>query len=99
VAPEIFLSGRTGNPATDIWSLGCTLIELFTRRVIWSFKRDKKSLDYHLEKAYEAGRAPHALTYCRAKAHYEILSRCVDYKAENRPTSKVIMEHFVEAKE
>jgi serine/threonine protein kinase len=35
VAPEILLGVRVYGPSVDIWSAGCVLVELLTRKVLF----------------------------------------------------------------
>lgn len=35
-APEILLSGQKATTASDIWSFGCTLAELYTEEECWA---------------------------------------------------------------
>lgn len=35
MAPEVYLNFKDTNEYTDVWSLGCTLVELFSERKLW----------------------------------------------------------------
>ena len=41
LAPKVIVDGQKTNTCTDIWSLGCTLYELFTERECWSVYDEK----------------------------------------------------------
>ncbi|XP_051162406.1 serine/threonine-protein kinase Nek6-like [Leptopilina boulardi] len=36
MAPEILLENKEANENSDIWSLGCTLLELFSEKHVWN---------------------------------------------------------------
>lgn len=35
MAPEIFVQGKEATTASDVWSFGCTIVELFTKKPVW----------------------------------------------------------------
>ena len=56
-SPESLLRRKCGSPA-DVWSLGCTLVEVFTGRVLFSPDTDKEATLHAMLICQCVGRAP-----------------------------------------
>lgn len=43
--PELFLGNLSYSEKVDIWSLGCVLVELFTKKILFSLENSKDILE------------------------------------------------------
>jgi len=73
--PELLLESRRYGPEVDMWSVGCVMVEMMTRDIIWP-GRPKKEID-QLEAVYElcgspTGSAADRLKLCEGWEKYQI---------------------------
>ncbi|WAR09569.1 hypothetical protein MAR_034645 [Mya arenaria] len=50
-APEILLQARRGRTQADVWSLCCSLVELFTAKTIWDLTSEDDENDDSVQNA------------------------------------------------
>ncbi|CAI5469732.1 unnamed protein product [Closterium sp. Yama58-4] len=89
MAPEVVLGGEIG-PACDVWSLGCTVIELLTGKPPWSSQcADPMSVLYKLGCTSELPEIPEDVSpFC-----YDFISKCLCRDPQRRPTSAELLTH------
>ncbi|WVZ79684.1 hypothetical protein U9M48_027237 [Paspalum notatum var. saurae] len=87
MAPEVVNPKKTYGPAADIWSLGCTVLEMLTRQIPYPDLEWTQAL-------YRIGReeAP-AIPNTLSKDARDFISQCVKPKAEDRPSASKLLEH------
>lgn len=60
-APEVLLDHKGGNIPSDIWSIGCTILELFTEVLVWSVPPDVDPVMY-ITSCMKARKQPDAMS-------------------------------------
>ena len=87
MAPECFTGSPVGR-RSDIWSLGCTLIELASARHPWHGIRDL----YHLIQKLEMQELPDIPESLSPTAK-DFIRKCLNYEKDQRPTAVELMQH------
>ena len=87
MAPEFFSRKPVGR-RSDIWSLGCTLIELATAKHPWHGIRDV----VHLIQKLELNELPDIPESLSAVAK-DFIKKCLVYDKETRPTALELLSH------
>ncbi|CAI7878287.1 unnamed protein product [Closterium sp. NIES-53] len=89
MAPEVVVGGDIG-PACDVWSLGCTVIELLTGKPPWSSQcADPMSVLYKLGCTSELPEIPEDVSpFC-----YDFISKCLCRDPQQRPTAAELLPH------
>jgi len=87
MAPEVVNPKKTYGPAADIWSLGCTVLEMLTRRIPYPDLEWTQAL-YRIGKG-ESPAIPNALS----KDARDFISQCVKSNPEDRPSASKLLEH------
>jgi len=87
MAPEVVNPEKTYGPSADIWSLGCTVLEMLTRQIPYPDLEWTQAL-YRIGK----GEAP-AIPYTLSKDARDFISQCVKPYAEDRPSASELLEH------
>ncbi|KAI9280630.1 kinase-like domain-containing protein [Sporodiniella umbellata] len=91
MAPEV-VKGTNYNAKVDIWSLGCTVIEMLTGSHPW-LELNMLAALYNLGK-YQAPPIPEDLP----EDATDFLAKCFTIHPEDRPTAKELLEHaFVQS--
>lgn len=107
MAPECLLQKRKATTKADVWSLACTLVELFTGKDCWGQTEDlvpksHKNSDEDAPQGCEgifrclkAGELPSALQLI-APEHVlkNVLVNCFSYNESERPDAIEILGHF-----
>jgi len=88
MAPEVVRQVEQG-PASDIWSLGCTVLEMATGRAPWSNFNNHFVALYHIGCTDELPEVPASLS---AEAH-DFLSHCFQRDPSKRWTSSQLLQH------
>ncbi|XP_028790987.1 mitogen-activated protein kinase kinase kinase 1 isoform X2 [Neltuma alba] len=94
MAPEVVnLKSRGYGPAADIWSLGCTVLEMLTRQSPYSELEGMQAL-------FRIGRGePPPIPESISKDARDFIQRCIQVNPEKRPTAAILLEHkFVKRK-
>mmetsp|Transcript_15490 Transcript_15490/g.20983 ORF Transcript_15490/g.20983 Transcript_15490/m.20983 type:complete len:112 (+) Transcript_15490:2209-2544(+) len=87
MAPECFIGSPVGR-RSDIWSLGCTLIELASARHPWHGIRDL----YHLIQKLEQQELPDIPASLSPVAK-DFIRKCLIYEKDQRPTALELLQH------
>nr|CAB3470709.1 unnamed protein product [Digitaria exilis] len=87
MAPEVVNPKKIYGTAADIWSLGCTVLEMLTRQIPYPDLEWTRAL-YTIGKG-EAPPIPNSLS----KDAYDFISQCVKANAEDRPSASNLLEH------
>jgi tRNA A-37 threonylcarbamoyl transferase component Bud32 len=107
IAPEILIMRKRTTKASDIWSLGCTLLELHTEEECWatyevhrgsSEDSDDESITA-LKEHMRAKLSPYGpgLTSLN-RIIAGIIRKCLDYNAKDRPSARHIIEYLKQLK-
>ena len=91
MAPECVMKQQKTSTASDMWSYGCTICELFTCKDIWDLKTDDEEEDdlKQLQTAMEGKQEPHGLQSAPLIPHQilELVRKCLSYNINDRPTA------------
>ena len=91
LAPEVLLNGAKTGKSTDIWSYGCTSVELFTEKECWSCYADLDEVDGNESDDEDAATAALKLfinkrlppfgknLQCGKKGLNKMITKCVSY--------------------
>ncbi|URE16944.1 Mitogen-activated protein kinase kinase kinase [Musa troglodytarum] len=87
MAPEVVNPKKTYGPACDIWSLGCTVLEMLTRQIPYP------SLEW-TQALFKIGRGeqPPIPNYLSRDAR-DFISQCVKANPDDRPSASQLLEH------
>jgi len=97
MAPEVLLHGRKTSQASDIWSLGLTLVEFVTEKDAWSVDDEADVVPVIMEKMRKQVSPlpepvpPHPGVPSELMG---FLKRCVDYDDKARPDVKEITQYL-----
>lgn len=86
LAPECLIERKTGTLHSDIWSLGCTLIELFTEKDCWEDEKLGFCSD-DIETILKRKQSP-----SRLPSLPSIITGCFDYCPIERPSAIDILD-------
>ncbi|XP_051170491.1 cyclin-dependent kinase-like 4 [Leptopilina boulardi] len=78
MASEILMHSKVANEATDVWSVACTLVELFTAKKVWNVKNAFDITKILLK--HDTPNLEGLPIFLR-----DDLKNCFSYKAEERP--------------
>ncbi|PIA31154.1 hypothetical protein AQUCO_05200034v1 [Aquilegia coerulea] len=88
MAPEVVNNKSRGyGLAADIWSLGCTVLEMLTRQLPYSHLECMQAL-FRIGKG-EPPRVPDSLS----RTASDFIFQCLQVKADERPTAAQLLEH------
>ena len=88
MAPEVIRqSGH--NAKADIWSVGCTVIQMLTAHPPWNEISNAQTLMFHVGSGKMLPKSPENIS---ATCH-DFLSRCFQLTPENRPACKELLQH------
>ncbi|XP_064986040.1 mitogen-activated protein kinase kinase kinase 1-like [Musa acuminata AAA Group] len=87
MAPEVVNPRKTYGPACDIWSLGCTVLEMLTRQIPYPNLEWTQAL-------FRIGRGeqPPIPSYLSRDAQ-DFISQCVKLNPSDRPSASQLLEH------
>ncbi|WOL03813.1 mitogen-activated protein kinase kinase kinase 1-like [Canna indica] len=87
MAPEVVNPRRSYGTAADIWSLGCTVLELLTRQIPYPNLEWTQAL-------FRIGRGEQPpIPTSLSKDACDFISQCVKVNPDDRPTASQLLEH------
>ncbi|KAL6648411.1 hypothetical protein ACP70R_012635 [Stipagrostis hirtigluma subsp. patula] len=87
MAPEVVNPKKTYGPAADIWSLGCTVLEMLTRQLPYPDLEWTQAL-------YRIGKGePPAIPSVLSRDARDFISQCVKPNPDDRPSASKLLEH------
>ena len=100
-APEVLVDRKSGNTSTDIWSMSCTLVEVFSECPIWSYPDDEDPVQYILSKMVKKAK-PDGLEMLASLPESRIppaalaaLRKGLSYEPAERPNAVDMIDCFV----
>lgn len=87
MVPECILHFQDASPSTNMWSLGATYLELFTRSTPWAIRKQ-----WELAALMASTTPPLALLSLSEK--YNFLCWLLNYEPQSRPTASEVVEFF-----
>lgn len=98
-APEVLLERKSSNTMTDIWSLSCTLVEVFCERPIWdSPDTDKEPVHYIMDRMKIQAKSDGfdlACIFIQSILILNMLEKGLSYRDDERPHALEITDCFV----
>lgn len=97
MAPECLLKETQSTTSSDIWSLGCTAIELYTGHDVWdveTYENDDSDVQ-KLTDLLKERKKPHALEHVPSTMPQQLLDlirRCLSYTQSERPCAEEMIE-------
>lgn len=88
MAPEVIRQKGYGSRA-DIWSLGCTILEMIAGRPPWSEKRDNSTIMYKIATTTSPPKFPQSLS----NTGKDFLKRCFERNPIHRATALELLMH------
>ncbi|KAK9948852.1 hypothetical protein M0R45_004411 [Rubus argutus] len=89
LAPEAIIYGSHSLLASDIWSLGCTVIEMFTGRPPWSEHASVQEALFKIASGKDTPQFPETLS----SEGKNFLRCCLQRNPADRPTAAMLLEH------
>ncbi|KAG6520405.1 hypothetical protein ZIOFF_017455 [Zingiber officinale] len=87
MAPEVVNPRRSYGPSADIWSLGCTVLEMLTHQIPYPNLEWAQAL-------FRIGRGePPTIPISLSKNARDFISLCVKVNPEDRPTASQLLNH------
>ncbi|CAM0872385.1 unnamed protein product [Alopecurus aequalis] len=87
MAPEVVNPKKTYGPAADIWSLGCTVLEMLTRQLPYPDLEWTQAL-------YRIGKGePPEIPSILSRDARDFISQCVQPNPEDRPSASKLLDH------
>ncbi|RNF02319.1 putative protein kinase [Trypanosoma rangeli] len=96
MAPELLRGGAGPTKASDIWSVGCTLIEMLSTEAPWSeydFESEEQLMNL-LKYTTEPPEVPECVELPELTS---IARRCLTFDADSRPTCAELLQLVLEA--
>ena len=90
MAPEIFDKKIKTTPASDIWSVGCVLIQMLTQNPPWGKITE---MELVMEIAVRKTKPTYKLPENAPQEAEDILSACLKYEPTERPDVAALMQH------
>ena len=98
MAPECLLESKPGSTSSDVWSLGCTLIELATGKELWNFPDEVVDLFAAVTSNLRQKILPCGLAYLKdihaCPINRDVLVQCLSLQPEGRPTALYVADSF-----
>ncbi|XP_074570011.1 mitogen-activated protein kinase kinase kinase 1-like [Curcuma longa] len=87
MAPEVVNPRRTYGQAADIWSLGCTVLEMLTRQIPYPHLELMQAL-------YKIGHGePPTIPDSLSRDARDFIRKCVQVNPDDRPNASELLEH------
>ncbi|CAN0907878.1 Mitogen-activated protein kinase kinase kinase 20 [Linum grandiflorum] len=87
MAPEVLLAGKV-SPAMDVWSLGCTVVEMLTGVLPWSECKDEDEVIMEIQK----GRQPEIPEWLCEQGK-DFLNKCFVRDPKHRLSARLLLHH------
>lgn len=89
-APEV-LRGEDYGRSSDVWSVGCCVVEMITTRPPWNISHfeNEYSLLYKIARCED----PPQLPFCENEAIRDLASECLQLRPDERPTARQLLHH------
>ena len=91
MAPECLLLGIECDQFSDIWSLGCTMVELFAEKPVWDITKIATNFCEHVRIYMQSREHPESLKGVH-NLYQNMLRACMDYNPANRPSAQRVYE-------
>lgn len=88
MAPEV-IQGEEQGPPSDIWSLGCTVVEMLQGRPPWGHISNLAALFFKVGSSKENPPLPEAIS----EDAKDFLLKCLERDPKARPTAGELLEH------
>lgn len=95
MAPEIMVHHKPATFASDIWSLGCSIIEMLTKKHIWKITTEQALRDV-LTKQIQPG--PLTKNHLDSEKLRNLIMSCVSYNPADRPKAHDLYKVFCQAR-
>lgn len=100
MAPECLINNKTATTSSNVWSLACTLLELFTEKECWEIAvNDSTDAQKFITDCMRKGESP-PLSYLPGtvgvsqQALEVIICQCFNYRMDERPKALAIVEEL-----
>lgn len=97
-APEVLLERRSGHVYSDMWSVGCTVLELFLEVPAWSVPVDTDPVAYIVgcmkEKKKPDSLQDFATKFSQISWMVELVNSCCCYDVNSRPNALEMLKGF-----
>lgn len=88
MAPEI-INGEEATTYSDIWALACTIVEIYTGKILWDVKSIMEiTIQFYKKTTPDLAKLSVPVT------SIEILNECFDYLPTGRPSSGKLLDFF-----
>ena len=96
MAPECFIGKKKGTPQSDMWSLGATMLELFSESDAWKIDGEEDQIAY-LSQSLQEQKLPDGLENLKEKccdSISEMIYQSLDYDPLQRPSAIQFLHHL-----
>lgn len=100
MAPECLVSNKTATLESDVWSLACTLLELYSEKEVWEAEVADKDPTAAIICSMKKRKPPQSLQYLDDSLDESnhsvkvIITDCFNYNTDKRPRAIVILNTF-----
>ena len=93
MAPELIKSEGRTSFASDMWTVGATLAEMFARKDFWKIPNKVSKLQATISSLMTKKVQPAAVQQLKKvnESMYDVISPCLSYDAEERPTAESLL--------
>ncbi|KAJ8313715.1 hypothetical protein KUTeg_008276 [Tegillarca granosa] len=93
-APEVLLDHKGGSIPSDIWSLGCTILELFTEVPVWGIPPDTDPVMYIITRKQPDAMELFATKFTDNYIMTKMLYMALNYDINKRPNALEMLKVF-----
>lgn len=90
MAPECLIYMKKGTAESDVWSVGCSFVELFTEQVIWN-THENYDLMAHILECMKKQVLPEAVESLES-SYREVVNGCIKYNLKQRLSAMEIVD-------
>ena len=100
MAPELIKNEGRTSFASDMWTVGATLAEMFARKDFWKIPNKVSKLQATISSLMTKKVQPAAVQQLKKvnESLYDVISPCLSYDAEARPTADSLLMAFQQLK-